>query len=336
MTATAHQVSEKALGWLHEHHRRGALPEDIGTDITDPPGAYKALGEVALASSLVLREDVAGANGLRMSQEMLDHAWGQFDEGGLLYARLLRFPLMTDSLETYAHFVRGGHHHEPMRRLLEHVSALRSVRGVEHLPNRSLAVANATRVAGLGGTGRAGDWAELIGATWLANAPEPWLVDWITGYNMTHTVFHVTDWGRVPDDLPDDIGEYLAAWLPAWIDIWAEVGEWDLLGELMIVGSCLKEPYTDPAAWELMASIQHEDGLVPRDTAPVSDDIEYRFADQQHTAVVAAIAGTLTVSRALDGSTHDDSPPDGGPHNGLGGDPHDGPGGGPGGAAARP
>lgn len=314
-TATAHQVSEKALGWLHEHHRRGALPEDIGTDITDPPGAYKALGEMALASSLVLRESVAGADGLRMSHDMLDHAWGQFDEGGLLYARLLRYPLMTDSLETYSHFVRGGHHHEPMRQLLTHVSGLRSVRSLEHLPNRSLAVANAMRVAGLPGTGRAGDWPELLGATWLANAPEPWLVDWISGYNMTHTVFHVTDWGRLPEDLPDDIGDYVAAWLPAWIDIWAEVGEWDLLGELMLVGSCLKEPYTDPAAWELLASIQHEDGLVPRDTAPVSDDIEYRFADQQHTAVVAAIAGTLAVSRALDGER--DSAPDDGPSGGA-------------------
>ncbi|MEU6002735.1 hypothetical protein ABZ837_33600 [Streptomyces sp. NPDC047197] len=297
---TAHQVSAKALGWLHEHHHRGALPKGAGTDVSDPPGAYKALGELALASSLVLRESVSGANGLRLARDMIDHAWGQFGEGDLLYARLLRYPLMTDSLETYAHLARGGYRHEPMQQLLEHVTGLRSVRSVEHQPNRALAVANATRVTGLDSGGRTGSWEELIRATWLGNTPEPWLIDWITGYNMTHTVFHVTDWGRLPQGLPDDIGDYLAAWLPAWIDIWAEVGEWDLVGELMIVGSCLKEPYLDPGAWELMAGIQHEDGLVPRDTAEVCADLDTRFADQQHTAVVAAIAGTLAVSRILD------------------------------------
>ncbi|MCM2426806.1 DUF6895 family protein [Streptomyces sp. RKAG337] len=303
VTATAHQVSTKALGWLHEHHRRGALPEGTGTDVSDPPGVYKAIGELALAASLVVRESVSGATGLRQARDMMDHAWGQFGEGDLLYARLLRYPLMTDSLETYAHLARGGYRHEPMQQLLRQITGLRSVRSVEHHPNRALAVANAARVTGLEGTGRAGDWEELIRATWLGNTPEPWLIDWLTGYSMTHTVFHVTDWGRRPEDLPDDIGDYLAAWLPAWIDIWAEVGEWDLLGELMIVGSCLKEPYLDPGAWELMAGIQHEDGLVPRDASAVSDDPDDRFADQQHTAVVAAIAGTLAVSRTLDGGS---------------------------------
>lgn len=52
VTATAHQVSVKALGWLHEHHERGTLPVGVGTDISEPKGVYKALGELSLASSL--------------------------------------------------------------------------------------------------------------------------------------------------------------------------------------------------------------------------------------------------------------------------------------------
>ncbi|MEC4016206.1 DUF6895 family protein [Streptomyces sp. H27-D2] len=303
VTATAHQVSVKALGWLHTHHRRGVLQTGTNSaDVADPNGAYKDLGEMSLVASLVLRESVSGATELRLAGEVLDHVWRQFDEGNMLYERLLRYPLMTDSLESYAHLARGGYRHEAMEQLFEHVTGLRSVRGVEHLPNRKLAVANAARVVGLDRGDRAPDWAELIRATWLGNAPEPWLIDWMTGYSMTHTVFHVTDWGRRTEDLPAEIDAYLTAWLPAWIDIWAEVEEWDLMGELMIVGSCLREPYCDPGTWDLLARIQHEDGLVPRDGSAVSDDIDDRFANQQHTAVVATIAGTLAVSRALGGT----------------------------------
>lgn len=299
VTATAHQVSVKALGWLHEHHERGALPVGVGTDISEPKGVYKALGELSLASSLVLREAVSGANELRLAHTMLDHVWDQFGAGDLLYARLLRYPLMTDSMETYAHLARGGYRHEPMEQLMGHVSGLKSVRAVEHAPNRALAVANAARVAGLDTNGRTGDWEQLIRATWLGNVPEPWLIDWMTGYHMTHAVFHITDWGRRPEDLPEDVNDYLTAWLPAWINAWAEVEEWDLLGELMIVGSCLKEPYRDPGTWDLLARIQHEDGLVPRDGNEIAEDPDVRFADQQHTAVVAVVAGTLAVSRTL-------------------------------------
>lgn len=67
----------------------------------------------------------------------------------------------------------------------------------------------------------------------------------------------------------------------------------------MIVGSCLKEPYCDPGTWDLLARIQHEDGLVPRDGNEIAEDPDVRFADQQHTAVVAVVAGTLVVSRTL-------------------------------------
>ena len=73
----------------------------------------------------------------------------------------------------------------------------------------------------------------------------------------------------------------------------------DLVAELMIVGSCLPEPVCDPADWAAVAAVQHPDGLVPRDGDPVSEDPARRFADHQHTAVVAAVAGSIAVSRTL-------------------------------------
>jgi hypothetical protein len=95
--------------------------------------------------------------------------------------------------------------------------------------------------------------------------------------------------------------EYLANWLPVWSAVWAEAGQWDLLGELLIVGACLPEPWCDQATWELFAHARHADGFVPRDDGPVADELRQRFLDHQHTAVVATVAGTLAVSRLLGG-----------------------------------
>ncbi|MEU5685903.1 hypothetical protein DEJ48_01645 [Streptomyces venezuelae] len=302
VTRTAHEVSAQALAWLHTHRERGALPPDTTADLGDPNSVYKPLGESAVAASLVLRESVAGSTEQRKASELLDFCWEQFGRGDMLYERLLRYPMMTDPLETYAPFARCGLRHEPLERLAGHTGALRSVRGSEYLPNRRLAVANAARVVGLDRGERAYDWGTLTRATWLGATPEPWLIDWMTGYCLTHTVFHLTDWGGTPSGLPAGLAAYVTTWLPVWIDIWAEIEQWDLVGELMIVGCCLEEPYCEPADWERFAAAQHADGLMPRDGEPVDDDPEQRFTDHQHTAVVAAVAGTLAVSRTLGGA----------------------------------
>ncbi|MBH5335370.1 hypothetical protein IHE55_11415 [Streptomyces pactum] len=300
VTALAHQVAVRALGWLHTHRGYDSLAEDVTADLTEPDSAYKPLGETALAASLVLRSSAAGGTEVRTARGLLDHAWEQFRHGDLLYERQLRHTLMSDPMETYAHFVRGGYRHPGMERLLRHTARLRSVRAAEVYPNRKLAVANAARLTGVDfGT----DWAELTRATWLGATPEPWAISWMTGYNVTHTVFHVTDWGARPGDLPPDVTEYLARWLPVWIDIWAEVAQWDLVAELMIVGACLEDPLCDPEHWRMLAEIQHPDGLVPRDGDPVAEDPAQRYGDHQHTAVVAVAAGTIAVSRTLGGSS---------------------------------
>jgi hypothetical protein len=114
---------------------------------------------------------------------------------------------------------------------------------IELLPTRALAVLNATRTLGL--PARA-DPAELTARTWLGGTPEPWTTDFSTLYAMTHTVFHLTDWGAHPDGLPEHLQAYLQAWLPAWLEVYLEAGQWDLISELLIVDLCLTEPAYQP------------------------------------------------------------------------------------------
>ncbi|WKK26800.1 hypothetical protein QZH56_15115 [Streptomyces olivoreticuli] len=291
----ARRMSDRALSWLHANRAYGAFPEGTTETIGDPDGVYKPLGETSLAASLILRYGVAGPGQLAAAQSLMDFVWQQFRRGDLLYERQLRHTLMTDPLETYAPFVRCGYRHADLDRLLAHHARLRSVGSVELLPNRRLAVANAARIAGLD---RDLDWSALTGATWLGATPEPWAINWFTGYEMTHTVFHLTDWGGRPHGLPPDLTAYVRTWLPVWIDIWREVGQWDLVTELLIVGASLDEPYCEPSDWEAIAALQHEDGFVPRDADPVDDDPLQRFKDHQHTVVVTAVAGSIALARA--------------------------------------
>ncbi|MBW5422960.1 hypothetical protein GKQ77_15535 [Streptomyces sp. BG9H] len=300
------RVTGRALGWLHRNRPYGAFPAPETADVADPDGYYKSLGETALAASLLLREGSVPPPGHEQAaRELLDFAWAQLRQGDLLYERQLRHPLMADPLELYAHFTRGGHRHERLDALLVHLSGLRTHQGAELVPNRRLAVANAARIAGFAGPGGfagGADWSGLLAATWLGRLPEPWAIDWMTAYCMTHTVFHVTDWGGLPHALPGDVVAYLECWLPVWIDIWSEIEEWDLVVELLIVDACLPRPGHHLDVWERLAAVQHADGLVPRDGKPVDDEPEQAFRDHQHTAVVTVVAGTLAQARSGDAS----------------------------------
>ncbi|MEV0677744.1 hypothetical protein AB0I60_14590 [Actinosynnema sp. NPDC050436] len=299
MTAVArlaHTVTSGALGYLHANRQFGAFEDEVNSDLNDPDGVYKPLCELALAASLVLRDGVTGTAEQQAARELLDFTWGQLRRGDLLYERQLRHPVLTDPLEVYSHHARSGYHHPALARTIDVGAAEDSM--TEVLPNRRMAVANAHRVVGVP---RDDDFEAMLRQTWLGRTPQPWVVDWYTAYHMTHAAFHITDWGGRPADMPADVAAYLETWLPVWFDVWAEAGQWDLVGELLIVSACLPEPRFVESEWELFAGLQHAEGFVPRDAEPVDDDPRLIYQNHQHTAVVAAIAGTVALSRLLGG-----------------------------------
>lgn len=294
LTSIAHNVAHRALTYLNNHRDAEVFPNDIPVEPEDSDTVYKPVAEIGMAAALVVREGVGGKTQLRAAHELIDFTWRQLRGGDLLYERQVRNCLLTDPIEVYCHFIYGGHRHEELERLAAHNAAVGSV--PEVYPNRRLAVANAYRTCDISTDD---DWESLLRATWLGATPPPWAIDWMTAYSMTHTVFHVTDWGGRPHDLPPDIVDYLGTWLPVWTDVWSEVGDWDLVAELLIVDACLPEPRFDLDVWTRFASIQQSDGLVPYNGEPVDGDRVQRFWTHQHPTTVAVIAGTLAVSRLL-------------------------------------
>ncbi|MGH3513886.1 MAG: DUF6895 family protein [Pseudonocardiaceae bacterium] len=294
--ATAHQVAVRALGWLDAARDHFALPVDVASDRLRPNEDIKPLGELALTVSIAIREAAAGSREAQLAPALAAFAWAQFRDGDVLYELQREQPIETFPTETYAWFARTGHRHPRLDELVAHLSGLRAARVTEVVPNRALAIFNAERLLGLP---HRGDPAALTARTWLGGTPEPWAIDFFTLYAVTHAVFHLTDWGARADDLPPHLQTYLHAWLPAWLEVYLEAGQWDLVGELLIVDLCLTEPDCHPHAWEALARAQQPDGLLPTGPERVPTDAAKAFREHYHPTIVAAIAGTLAVSRRI-------------------------------------
>jgi hypothetical protein len=199
-------------------------------------------------------------------------------------------------MEMYASFVRAGYRHRPLEALCAHLVGLRAARVRELAPHDQLAVVVAARQLGLPAPV---DPLVLVERTWLGGQPEPWMLDAAAAYALTHTVFHLTDFGADPCGLPQELQKYLHLWLPVWVEVVTETKAWDLLAELLIVDACLTAPQTYPQAWEYLALGQYPDGMLPQSIPQALRDPEKEFRIHYHPTLVAVIAGTLAVSRSV-------------------------------------
>ncbi|MGW0467800.1 DUF6895 family protein [Streptomyces sp. NPDC003027] len=80
------------------------------------------------------------------------------------------------------------------------------------------------------------------------------------------------------------MAHYLRQWLPVWVDIWLEVGQYDLVGELLAVDACIGDPVYGPEPWQQLAAVQHPTGSPPppRDSDPIPADEHTAFKDNHH------------------------------------------------------
>ena len=294
---SAQRLAEGAWSWLEVHHAEFALPPEAAADELDVVRYLKPVSELALAGSIAVREGTTGRHAAAVARTLVEFGWAQLRGGDVLCELQRERPLDTTPLELYAPFVRAGHRHAGLDALLTHLAGLRATRVPELAPDRVLAVVNSERLLGRGTTW---DVAALTAHTWLGGTPEPWTADLGTLYAMTHTVFHLTDWGARPSGLPAPIQDYLGAWLPAWLEVYLEAGHWDLVGELLMVDLCLTDPAYPGEAWERLGEVQLADGTVPAEAWRNVRNPATLARNHYHSTVVAAIVGTLAVARRLE------------------------------------
>ncbi|WP_030229140.1 DUF6895 family protein [Streptomyces sp. NRRL WC-3626] len=295
-TRLIHQVGAGALEWLWAHREGFRLEPDADPE-TGFLERFKPVGELALICSVLFREGVAGSRQAELARRLIDHAWRDALDGGSMLVRGQRTePLSPIPFEVYLPFRELGYSQPEMERAVVLNHRLDSWRAFETSPTRRLALSAFQRRFGL--TPRPSE-AEALRPTWLARTPEPWTVEGHIAYDITHCVFHLTDWGENPGGLPPGLADYVATWLPAWIDDWLDLERWDLLGELLVVDACLPRPTLDEPAWRAFAAVQRPDGAVPAIRAMPEGDEQEVFDIVYHSTLVAAFASVLATSRAL-------------------------------------
>ncbi|WP_411082623.1 DUF6895 family protein [Streptomyces sp. cmx-18-6] len=291
-------VLRGTLAWTDAHRAAFALPDDVLDARTQVNGTLKPLGELAQLCSTVRLSTAPGTPEHELAGDLVTYAWDEVSRGELLLELLRTEPFAAYPYEIYAAFAGYGLRHEGFEALARPLTATRSWAHTEQHANRQLGLVNSERRVGVVPHTDAG---AVLSRTWLGGLSEPWTFEGPSGYSLTHTVFHLTDWGRMPDRVPEKIDAYLRTWLPAWADGCLESSQWDLTGELLAVAASLPGPAPlelMDAVWPVLADVQHASGCVPETGVPVQDPTPgdpYAFIDCYHSTLVTAFAAALSL-----------------------------------------
>ncbi|WP_086735945.1 DUF6895 family protein [Streptomyces glaucescens] len=303
MTSTRliHSVGVRAMEWLWAHRDGFRLDVDVDPDVGFLE-RFKPVGELALICKVLLREGVAGSRQAELARRLIDHTWRDTLDGGGMLVRGQRIePISPIPFEVYLAYKELGYSRPELERAIVLNHRLESWTSYEVAPTRRLGLSAFQRRFGL--VPRPPE-ADLVDTTWLARTPEPWTVTTRIAYHLTHTVFHLTDWGERPEGLPPRLADYLATWLPAWLDDWLDLERWDLLGELLVVDACLPRPTFDERAWEGFAAAQQPDGAMPAVRSMPEGEPDEVFDIVYHPTLVAAFASVMATSRVLTELAH--------------------------------
>ncbi|MEN8652132.1 hypothetical protein ABCR94_16360 [Streptomyces sp. 21So2-11] len=301
-------VAEAAVTWLWEHREGFRLGQDALAADGNVNRTWKPLGELAQVCVPVLHHTLAGTVLHESAARLLAFAWQETEQGAVLHELQRLEPFATYPLEIYAAFASGGLRHAGFEQATALTAATRGWRAWEQVPTRKLGVLNSERRAGLAQHDAV---AAALGRTWLASLAEPWVFDREVGYTLTHTVFHLTDWGHDARGIPPHLADYLELWLPAWLATCLEDDQWDLSCELLAVAASLPRPFSQLSqpdantAWETIAAAQTDGALPEVGPGPLGRAVSQDFTHCYHSTLMALFAGALTSARTSMENTHD-------------------------------
>lgn len=141
---------------------------------------------------------------------------------------------------------------------------------------------------------------DLAAESLLARPPAPPVPRGVA-YTITHTTFHLSDFGCLDADLPGDVRDRAERVTRSMIGSCARQGLWDLTGELVSALGCLGgDPLATPAGQAGIRSLalaQLDNGAIPGRSAanraqPSLSSAEF-FRKAYHTTLVAALMSMI-------------------------------------------
>lgn len=262
-------------------------------------GSLKPLGE------LVLALEILNSHGYREAEclDLLKESWIQVGEGELLLIALASRPDLIVLSGLYANFRRFGLVHERLESLISHLLNTVGCQNLEFPYWRRLDLIHATKSLGIGEFPENPDR-----GCWFYGGPEPWMMSDDVAYAITHDVFYLTDFGRCPERLSEVSRQYIATWLPAWLALFRDQPNWDIYSELIMVASCLIQPFNMSHFCAPLIAAQENDGLIPSPPGAGQQLLDFesnpseerkRFLSNYHTCLVAAMALAMATQKRM-------------------------------------
>ncbi len=295
-------TSTKGLNWLVEN-RNYFNPFINGID--EPSEKYQtALAELAL---ICFRLNSRESHGIqeykhRMLPDQMDFLIKVIKDSYECPA-LCYYPFKVDQRSISGHLIlwlllRSLGIETPIPK--EDFQELISNGGIESLPRPAFRDIELVYLLELGGfSHRLRPIHELYGETFLAKTsissirPEDI-------YDMTHTLFYITDFGRfVPQYISKSEEEKITGFLKALMIIMADLKNWDLVSELIISCHCLGVSEDDSinSSWNLLENVQHSSGYIPGWGFKESCDDHTTFWRCYHPTLVTIMADLIRESR---------------------------------------
>lgn len=145
---------------------------------------------------------------------------------------------------------------------------------------------------------------KLYEASLLANRTEALPIDIEDAYIITHTLFHISDFGHRGPILPDHERERVYGLVDRLTDHFVEIDHWDLTAEFLMVQTILGADPTRTrsgvAAIRRLREVQASTGAIPARFAarrPSASDSDLTlFKKAYHTTLVTAIASMMIFS----------------------------------------
>lgn len=149
------------------------------------------------------------------------------------------------------------------------------------------------------------DWKKRFTSTVLGCCRSPLALGKMAAYSITHTLFYMTDFGNRPLPLSQTEVKDITNIVESLLLHYWRVGNYDLMGELLINLKCLDKDntYLYRNASEAFLGVWNEDGSVPALKEQRGTDKQNNFNMCYHTTLVGVLLCSIEMNKILQKET---------------------------------